>query len=173
VLDILAHSFHSSTLEIAQQTGSSANQTNRTLAGLCAAGRAMYDLEARRWRHRELFLPPIDLEQLYPADAERDLALAMPTRELHIREVVAEERRRPRDYENPLTGMPWSGEIVQRHWRIRADCAKHAVEVVLDSDEQLLFGTCDCAFHRQHLLRRGPCAHMLATIAASTERIRS
>ena len=34
--------------------------------------------------------------------------------------------------------------------------------LILNADQQLVDGSCQCNFFRQNRLRRGPCAHMLA-----------
>jgi hypothetical protein len=54
-------------------------------------------------------------------------------------------------------------DVIYRDWRATGQVADQpAVTVVLNDGGQLIFGQCGCAFFAEHLLNRGPCAHMLA-----------
>jgi hypothetical protein len=83
----------------------------------------MYDVEARRWRHRELFNPPVDVTKLYPPDARREEARRLVAHGIRNLTVLPEEDRKTRRYTDPNTGEKKERELVFRQWRIQADCA--------------------------------------------------
>jgi hypothetical protein len=169
VQSALASAFHASTDQLAAATSMPVGETARALAALNRGGRVMFDVEAREWRHRELFSPPIDVAAMFPPDPRKEAAaalLAQPGR-LEVEDVQAEEQHKVRRYRDPATGEAVERQQVFRQWRIRGRSEGHATELVVSNEERILFGTCGCAWFKEHLLNKGPCEHMIALFKAS------
>src|SRR5690606_13042301 len=80
-------------------------------------GRAIFDVEARQFRHRELFEDPIDEAKLYPPDRRRELADQMLGEgTVHIDSCESQETRKLRRLPSP--DGPITREIVHRDWRV-------------------------------------------------------
>jgi hypothetical protein len=167
ILTVLASSFHLSTPEIAERAGLTVEQAVQVLTQLSYSGRVMYDVEARRWRHRELFNPPIDAARFYPPDPRREEARRLIGEGIANLSVVAEEDRKVRRYTHPFTGEKIERELVFRQWRIEAECAAEHPSIVVNAEERIIFGRCSCAFFKDNLMSRGPCPHMLAVFQLS------
>lgn len=169
VLASLAPLFHAGTETLAAATGLSVGETANALAALNRAGRVMYDVEARDWRHRELFSPPVDVAALFPPSARKEAAATLLARpgEVQVDEVLPEEQVKVRQYRDPNTGERVERQQVYRQWRVRGRCGGHATELAISNEERILFGICGCAFFKENLLNQGPCEHMLALFKAS------
>jgi hypothetical protein len=140
------------------------------LTRLCRLGRAIYDVESRAFRHRELFADPIDEAQIYPADPRTEKADAFLARgEVHVDGCEPQETRKVRRLKTP-DGLV-TRTVVHRDWRVvgRAG-AMQPVEIVIDDQGRVIFGKCPCAFFEENLLSRGPCEHMIALHRASEPR---
>jgi hypothetical protein len=167
LLKVLAPAYHLSTAEVAERSGLPLDQAAKGLTALAYSGRAMYDVEARRWRHRELFNPPIDVAKLYPPDARREEARRLVAQGVGNLTVQPEEDRKTRRYSNPMTGEKMERELIFRQWRIQGETAAERPSIVVNAEERIIFGQCGCAFFKDNLLNRGPCAHMLALFELS------
>ena len=67
-LDLLRRQFHRSAPEVAQTLGIDEISATQLLGRLCRQGRCMFDVETRRYRHRELFEQPADELKYFPPD---------------------------------------------------------------------------------------------------------
>jgi hypothetical protein len=163
--------FNGSTETLAAATGMTVGETARALAALNRAGRVMYDVEARDWRHRELFSPPIDVSALFPPNPRKEAAAALLAQpgKVKVNEVQAEEQIKVRQYRDPSTGERIERQQVYRQWRIRGECEGHSTELAVSNEERILFGSCGCAWFKENLLNQGPCEHVLAMFKASEE----
>ena len=132
------------------------------LEKLCRLGRAMFDVQTRQFRHRELFEKPLDEARFFPPDARLEKAEAILSADsVSISNCAPEETRKIKTLKT-LEGKI-EREIVYRDWRvIGAAGDQKEVELVVNDNGRLIFGRCGCAFFRQHLLARGPCEHLLA-----------
>ncbi len=147
---------------IAEACGVSLETAQAALEKLCRLGRAMFDVEARQFRHRELFEKPLDEARLYPPDARVEKAEAMlAAGGVSIAACAPEETRKVKTLKT-LEGKI-EREIVYRDWRVIGTAGdQKEVELVVNDNGRLIFGRCGCAFFKQHLLARGPCEHLLA-----------
>jgi hypothetical protein len=56
-------------------------------------------------------------------------------------------------------------EVIYRDWVVHGRVGPQPeVELVLNDEDRLIFGRCKCAFFDEHLMNRGPCAHLLALL---------
>jgi|GEM_PF-330903 len=167
---LLRDRVHVTTEEAAQALGVSKAQAAGALAALCAAGRAIFDVEARSWRHRELFTSPVDLGRLYPPDARREEAERLAAADaVRVTSETTRETRKVRKLPTPEGTVV--REVVYRDWVVHGHVGtQQDVELVLNDEDRLLFGKCGCEYFREHLMNQGPCAHLLALLRLAKTR---
>lgn len=136
------------------------------LTALCAEGRCIYDLEARAYRHRELFADAVDLARLYPPDERREAAQRFVAEgAVSIASAAPRETRKQKRYRSPEDGSAVYREVILRDWVVEGRVAEEPrVELVLNDEDRLIFGRCGCAFFQENFLGSGPCAHLLALL---------
>ena len=171
-LELLRARHHLSVAELAAQLDTGEQQAAGLLVRLCRRGQAMFDVEARDYRHRELFRKPIDEDELFPPDRRRELSEEMlAAGQVEISSCEVEETTKVRRFKNPQSSEPIVRKVVYRDWRVRGRAGgAEPVEIVVGDRGSIIFGRCTCAFFEEHLLNQGPCEHMLALFAASRER---
>jgi hypothetical protein len=115
------------------------------LGAYTQAGRAIYDLDRRVYRVRELSREPLPMEKLRFANE----------REERARSFVNEGRVRCRTEGLPDSAVRLSGHV---------EDARHTYEpfLLIDADERLINAGCTCNFFSQNKLYQGPCEHILA-----------
>ena len=127
------------------ETGLDRATVEAALGGYVQAGRAMFDLDKRVYRLRELTREPLEPGALrfaseQEAKADRFLAAGLVT----VDSVQhADGRRR------------LSGSVLDDGTTLRPTIA-------IDADDRMVEGTCGCGFYIRNRLMRGPCEHMLA-----------
>ncbi len=160
--------------ELAAALGVGKDVAVRLLARLCRQGRVLYDIENFTYRHRPLFADAVDEARVFPPNPQQERALGL-LREGAVAVEVCEPResRKVRKYRNPRTGETVAREVVYLDWRVKGRAGDQAaVEVIVNADGRLIFGTCGCRFFKDHLLNQGPCQHLLALYQASEPRRR-
>jgi len=143
------------------------DEVARACETLCRRGLAIFDVETRAFRHRELFEQPIDEARLYPPDARREEAAEL-LRSGAVTGIEAQpqETRKMRKLKTP--DGPVEREIIYREWRVAGTVGEQArTEIVVNDLGRIIFGTCGCPFFQDNLFARGPCAHMIALLEAS------
>lgn len=164
-LRCLSERFSLTTEEAASTLSTSKPETARALTALCAEGRAIFDVEARAWRHRELFAQPVDLERLYPPDPRRAEAERLEA-SVKVTSAAPRETRKLKRFATPDGRI--TREVIHRDWVVLGQVAEQpVVEAVLNDEQRLIFGRCGCEHFQEHLLNQGPCAHMLALLKVS------
>ena len=132
--------------QLAQDTGLARIVVERALTLYTQAGRVIYDLGDSVYRLRELARDPLPFDALRfagSAEAEAEMLLALHAVEVAPPQALAEGARR-------LTGVARHGD------------RRYRAMLVIDADQRIVDGACECNQFTQHRLRRGPCAHMLA-----------
>jgi hypothetical protein len=167
VLRILTERYVATESEIAEKLAQPQTKIHAALSQLCRLGRAIYDVEARAFRHRELFAEPINEAKLYPPDPRTEQAAAfLAAGDVQIETCDAQETRKERRLKTP--DGPVLRTIVYRDWRVMGAAGSVSpVEIVIDDNGRVIFGKCPCAFFQENLLGRGPCEHMIALFRAS------
>lgn len=131
--------------EIAARTGLTRAAVLAAL-GICTqAGKVIYDLHTGYYRLRELSREPLPLDQLRFSNPKEESA----TRLADEGKVTFAEKL------VPGVGLQLEGTI-PAHRR-----SYHPV-IVIDGDERLSTGHCDCSDYIANKLHKGPCEHMLA-----------
>jgi predicted ArsR family transcriptional regulator len=171
-LDLLRKNYHVSIDRMAEALGVDKTAASRILVRLCRQGRAMFDVEARDYRHRELFETPADEATYFPPDLRQELASGFLAKgDVKVTACTAEETRKIRAFRDPNTGDAKEKvvrEIVYRDWRILGEAGgQKPVEIVVNDNGRIIFGRCPCPHFAEHLMNQGPCEHMLAVFTAS------
>ena len=168
VLRELTQKFQASPQQLATGLNQPLEVIWRACERLCRQGRAIFDVEARAFRHRELFEQPIDEAKFFPPDErlERANGLLSTNTVANVR-CEPQETRKTRKLKSPEG--PLTREIVYRDWRVAGNIGSDKTEIVVGDTGRIIFGTCTCAFFQEHLLGKGPCEHMIALFKASAD----
>ncbi|SFJ73921.1 hypothetical protein [Thermoflavimicrobium dichotomicum] len=134
--------------ELAASTELSTDLVQSAVRQLCSAGRVMFDLEIGKYRLRELTRDPLPMDQLKYANPREEKA-----DKLVINGNVHLEKVERHDEGTMLAGV------------IHGQSIEIQPSVVLDHDQRITDANCNCFFHRQNRLMKGPCEHILALIA--------
>jgi hypothetical protein len=158
----LRRNYHLTVQELANRLTVDLPAASQVLAGLCAEGRCIFDVESREFRHRELFNTPIDFAEVYPPDKRRENAKShIAANQVTIVGSQIRETRKKRKLKTP--DGPCYRELVFQDWVVQGRVAGQGdVEVVLNDEDRVIFGRCSCEFFKDNLLNQGPCEHLLA-----------
>ena len=173
-LALLRQRQHASIDEVARALDIDLVAASRVLVRLCRQGRTMFDVETRRYRHRELFEHPADETVYFPPDRRQELAAALlDENKVRVTSCLAEETKKVRSFRDPTSGeakQKIAREITYRDWRIIGAVGEHdPVEIVVNDSGRIIFGRCTCPQFAEHLMNQGPCEHMIALFKASDE----
>lgn len=166
-LDHLRQHVTASVPELAKALGIARDLAARCLERLCRQGRAVFDVETRRFRHRELFEQPVDEAALFPPDlrAERAASL-LASGAVGVARCEVRETRKTRKLPSP-DGVQVR-EVVYRDWEVSGRVGDEAaVEIVVNDSGRIIFGRCGCPFFADNVLNQGPCEHMQALLVGS------
>lgn len=168
VLGALTEKFHASPRELAATLGQPLDAMARAGERLCRQGRAIFDVETRSFRHRELFEQPADEAKLFPPDVRVERARAfLAQAAVQVSTCEPQETRKLKKLKTP--DGPVTREVVFRDWQVAGRVAGTPTEIVVGDQGRIIFGTCACAFFQDNLLGKGPCEHMIALLRASAD----
>lgn len=148
VLGALRARWLGSAEELAQQTGLPMARVLAALQAGCQQGLVMVDLAAGVYRLRPILGEPPDLARLqYRNDRER---VAWDLVGKGVVKLVTENRI--------------LGEGIELVGKVTVDSERreYRPELLALDDGRVRKAQCTCAFFRQHALKEGPCAHLLA-----------
>jgi biotin operon repressor len=168
VHQLLSNTFHATPKQIAATLGQQPEAVWRACERLCRQGRAVFDVESRGFRHRELFEQPVDEAKMFPPDERLERAKALLARNaVPFARCEPQETRKTKKLKTP--DGPVTREIVYRDWRVTGNVASDKTEIVVGDAGRIIFGTCSCAFFQENLLGKGPCEHMIALFLTSAD----
>lgn len=166
VLAALRLSFAMDLGAIAAACGMQRAHAEAAVMRLCRQGMAIFDVERRQIRYRELFEEPPDESKLFPPDARRQAALRLATAgQVVVSNVSVRETSKQRRLKTPEG--PVERTITYREWQVDGTAAGQTSQIVVSDAGKIVFGTCSCAFFKENLLNMGPCEHMAALLLAS------
>ena len=116
------------------------------LGAYTQAGRAIYDLNKGVYRIRELTREPLPMDKLRFANKRE----AKATRFLSDNRVTISNVT-----EDNMGAYTLQGEVTDRD-------KTHNPSLTTDADQRMIQAQCDCNWHRQNKLYKGPCEHILA-----------
>jgi biotin operon repressor len=115
------------------------------LSAFTQAGRAIYDLNKKVYRRRELTREPLPMEKLRFANEREEKA----TRFLANQTVE-------------ITTVQDSGQGYKLAGNVQQNEKIYNPELTIDMDERIVKAECDCNWHLTNKLYKGPCEHILA-----------
>lgn len=139
---------HCSAADAALALGVELARAHSALADACRLGLAIFDVQAREFRHRELFEVPLDPATFYPPDPRREAAAKLAALARVTGEETRERVRGP--------GRAYVDRIID------GTVSGYTPHIVIKDTGQLIFGRCTCPFFDENLMNQGPCEHMLA-----------
>jgi hypothetical protein len=164
----LSRRIHASPKQLAEAVSQKSEILWRACERLCRQGRAIFDVESRDFRHRELFEQPVDEAKLFPPDERLERASALLAKNaIPFARCEPQETRKTKKLKTP--DGPVTREIVYRDWRVTGGVGTEKTEIVVGDSGRIIFGTCSCAFFQENLLSKGPCEHMIALFRASAD----
>ncbi|MFD2921926.1 SWIM zinc finger family protein [Terrimonas rubra] len=141
----LSKEWYAETEQLAQNLGLSTAEVAGALGIYTQAGRVMFDLEKNVYRLRELSREPLPMDKLRFSNPNEELASELLTQ---LKPVVKAETI--------------SGVGLKLSATIKIGKRTYNPELVIDEDERIKTGNCDCSFYIENKLYKGPCEHMLA-----------
>lgn len=159
---------HASPKELAEALGQKPDSIWRACERLCRQGRAIFDVESRDFRHRELFEQTIDEAKLFPPDQRLERARELlASNAVPFARCEPQETRKTKKLKTP--DGPITRELVYRDWRVTGSVGTEKTEIVVGDSGRIIFGVCSCSFFQENLLGKGPCEHMIALFQASAD----
>ncbi len=152
VFDALRENWVEKPQSLAQRLGLDTKTVLAALGTYTQAGRAIFDLQRGVYRVRELTQDPLPMEQLRFSNPREADANDFVTKDL----VLVQS-------EQTAAGLKLWGFV-------RAPGLTVEPTLLIDADERVSEGTCQCNFARQNGLRQGPCEHQLALRIAHREK---
>ncbi len=138
-----AYACHVDTLVRQLQLEKSSVQS--ALISFVQAGRAIYDLEKKIFRVRELTQGELPVDTLrFSSERERMASSFLDQKTVTL--FPLEENKQ---------SLILSGTVKDKR-------KKHTLKIVMDSDGGILEANCECNYFRQNKLYKGPCEHIMA-----------
>lgn len=115
------------------------------LSAYTQAGRTIYDINKKVYRLRELSREPLPMEKLRFANPREEMAnelLQKITPKIKAEQIIG-------------AGLKLTASM-------KATKRTFNAELLIDEDERIKTGNCDCSFYIENKLHKGPCEHMIA-----------
>lgn len=146
VFEALKQNWFESSDSLSRRLNLQPSVVSSALTAYTQAGRVVYDMKAGVYRVRELTQEPLDMTKLRFSSEQEQLAndlieLGKVKVDLNIQNDSLYVRGRIKDSKNH----------------------NYSTLAVIDKDERLTDGHCECWFFQENRLRKGPCEHILAT----------
>lgn len=145
VFDALKENWFESSDSLAKRLDLDASVVSSSLTAFTQAGRVIYDLKSGVYRVRELTQEPLDFKSLRFGSEQEKIADDLITRgNVKITPEVEKETLRIK------------GKVKDKN-------GSYKTLAVIDKDQRLIDGECECSFFCSNKLKKGPCEHILAT----------
>ncbi|MGB3205839.1 MAG: SWIM zinc finger family protein [Crinalium sp.] len=146
IFDALRENWLETPDSLAQRLNLSRTAVLGALSAYTQAGRAIYDLNKQVYRVRELTREPLPMERLRFANEREENA----TRFLSANAVQVTSSS------NDTAGA------IALQGNIREKGKSFNPSLTIDADERIIEAECNCNWHQQNKLYKGPCEHILA-----------
>ncbi len=137
------------------------------LVRLCRQGHCFFDVQARIYRHRELFEPALPESSLFEMPPQAEMAQELwESKAVTIH--LCFKHGTMRKGRLKLPGRLPGRKRIDWKWHIHGqagDCTD--VRIVVNPNGSLASGFCTCSFYEENLMQAGPCQHMTALLLAS------
>jgi hypothetical protein len=131
--------------QLAEQLQLNTAEVTGALSAYTQAGRVIYDINKEVYRVRELSKDPLPMDKLRFSNPQEETAnqlLQTVTPNIKAEQV-------------PGAGLKLKGSL-------KVGKRTYNPELLIDEDERIKTGNCDCSFFIENKLHKGPCEHMLA-----------
>jgi hypothetical protein len=132
--------------DLSKRLGIDLNVILGALSAYTQAGRAIYDLNKSVYRVRELSRDPLPMDKLRFANAREESATSFLSQNAVKINVVEQD---------PTGTLNILGNVKDKS-------KNYNTMVGIDKDERIAKATCECYWHQQNKLFKGPCEHILA-----------
>ncbi|MBW4510785.1 MAG: SWIM zinc finger family protein [Scytonematopsis contorta HA4267-MV1] len=130
---------------LSQRLNLSRTAVQGALSAYTQAGRVIYDLNKKVYRVRELSRDPLPMDRLRFANEREESA----TRFLSQNSAQ-------------VTSVNDSDGILTLEGTVKDRGKNYNPNLTIDKDERIIGGECNCNWHQQNKLYKGPCEHILA-----------
>ena len=145
VFDALKENWFESSDNLAKRLNLDTSTVVSSLTAYTQAGRVIYDLNLGVYRVRELTQEPLDFKALRFGSEREKLA----------NDFIAQDRIK-------ITPQVVKDKL-QIKGKVKTQHETYNTLAVIDKDERLVDGDCECSFFRSNKLKQGPCEHIIAT----------
>lgn len=144
IFNALRENWRESSASLSLRLGLDKKVIEGALSAYTQAGRAIYDLNQKVYRVRELTQEPLPMDKLRFDNPREAAANAFVT----DKAVNVQATQTP-------NGLKLSGVVKEK-------TQQYKPEVVIDNDERMTEAKCTCHFFVQNKMYKGPCEHILA-----------
>ena len=145
VFSSLKETWFASAADIAKKSGLSSAVVSSALTAYTQAGRVIYDLKQGVYRVRELSQDPLDFSALRFGSEQEKIA-----NEFIVQHLVK-------------IATKIENDVLEIKGKVRTKNETFSTLALIDKDQRLIDGSCECAFYQSNKLKKGPCEHILAT----------
>ncbi|WP_337966705.1 SWIM zinc finger family protein [uncultured Flavobacterium sp.] len=145
VFNALKENWFDTSDNLAKKLNLDPSTVSASLTAYTQAGRVIYDLNLGLYRVRELTQEPLNMKTLRFASPQEEIA----------NQYIAENRIK-------ITSDV-KGDQLQIKGKVTDKNFTYTTLAVIDKDNRLIEGNCECSFYKSNQLRKGPCEHILAT----------
>jgi len=145
VFNALKENWFDTSDNLAKKLNLDPSVVSASLTAYTQAGRVIYDLNLGLYRVRELTQEPLNMKTLRFASPQEEAA----------NRYISENRIK--------IDSTVKADTLQIRGKINDKDFKYNTLAVLDKDNRLIEGSCECSFYKSNQLRKGPCEHILAT----------
>ncbi|MFH6994450.1 SWIM zinc finger family protein [Flavobacterium sp. FlaQc-48] len=155
VFNALKENWFDTSDHLAKKLNLDPSVVSASLTAYTQAGRVIYDLNLGLYRVRELTQEPLNMKTLRFASPQEEVANQYLTENrVKITPTVKADQ------------LQIKGKVTDKNFT-------YNTLAVLDKDNRLIEGHCECSFYQSNQLRKGPCEHILATRMALHAKITS
>lgn len=144
IFDTLKETWYESSDNLAKKLNLDSSVIASSLTSFAQAGKVIYDPRLNVYRVRELSGEPLDMKTLrFGSDRERIANELIDGDKVKIKTEIAKDH------------LSINGAVKESNKR-------YEVSALIDKDQRLVDGTCECDFYKGNKLKKGPCEHILA-----------
>jgi hypothetical protein len=145
VFNQLKETWYASSDELSKKLNLDSSTVATALTAYIQAGRVVYDIHLGLYRVRELTQEPLDISLLrFGSELEKEAHDYIEKGNIKIATEIKNDTLR-------IKG------------KVNTNEETLSTLAVIDKDQRLIDGSCDCDFFRSNQLKKGPCEHILAT----------
>ena len=144
IFDTLKETWYESSDNLAKRLDLDSSVIVSSLTSFAQAGKVIYDPRLNVYRVRELSGEPLDMKTLrFGSEKER----------------IANELI---DEDNVKIKTEIKTDYLSINGSVKEGNKRYTVSALIDKDQRLVDGTCECDFYKGNKLKKGPCEHILA-----------